>query len=277
MPLNGNGWRPRTVTRFVRALGTATGTVQVDTDMGEGFLKALGNPEGPHALACEYVGSMLADWMGLSTFDFSLIDLIGDYEIPFLRGGFANPGPAFISREEKYGIGWGGTAGELRLITNRHEISGLVVMDTWVLNCDRYAPLGRRMNLDNVFLVQCPGRTKKVHLKAMDFTHAFTCGREIDRRLRFIDTIRDQGIYGLFPEFMDFLDREQVIHFSNRLSQFSPAQAQEFIRLVPEAWEVDQEGRSAWAFMLSERARFVSETIEARLWPQMEFQEGGTE
>lgn len=277
MPLNGNGWRPRTVTRIVQALGTATGTVRVETDSGEGFLKALGNPEGPHALACEYVGSMLADWLGLSTFDFSLIELTEGDEIPFLKGGCAAPGPAFISRTEQTGFPWGGTAEELQTVRNRNEISGLVVLDTWILNCDRYAPQGRRVNRDNVFLVQYPGRTKEVQLKAMDFTHAFTCGREINRRMSFIDVLRDESIYGLFPEFKGFLDREHVRSFSARLGGFSRIVAQEFIAAVPDAWEVNQDGRSAWASMISERATFVSETIEARLWPQMEFQEGGTE
>jgi hypothetical protein len=33
------------------------GTARVDTDLGEGYIKALGNPEGPHILACELIGS----------------------------------------------------------------------------------------------------------------------------------------------------------------------------------------------------------------------------
>jgi hypothetical protein len=245
--------------------------------MGEGYLKALGNPEGPHALACEYVGSMLADWLGLSTFDFSLIELTDDDEIPFLNGRKAAPGPAFISRAEPYGISWGGTVEGLKIIGNRNEISGLVVLDTWILNCDRYSPGGRRMNLDNVFFVQYPGQAKSAKLIAMDFTHAFTCGRDINRSLGFIEKRRDEGVYGLFPQFNDFLDREQVRHFSNRLGQFSRGDAQGFVDAVPAEWEVDADGRSAWVSMLSDRAHFVSQTIEARLWPQMELQEGGTE
>jgi hypothetical protein len=277
LALNGNGWSPRTITRFIQALGTATETVRVDTDLGEGFLKTLGNREGPHVLACEYVGSRLADWLGLSTLDFALIDLTEADEIPFLRGGKAAPGPAFISRAEPFGAPWGGTDEDLRMISNKNEISGLVVLDTWILNCDRYAPLGRRVNRDNVFLVQRLGRKKEVLLKAMDFTHAFTCGRDIDRRIGFIDKCRDESVYGLFPQFRGFLEREYVRGFVNRLGQFTREVAREFIEAVPEAWEVDRDGRSAWALMLCDRARFVSETIEMRLWPQMEFDEGGAE
>ena len=276
MPLHGNGWRPTRITRYVRGFGTATGPVKVDTDIGEGYLKALGNPEGPHALACELVGSMLADWLELSTFDFSLVDVTADDEIPFLKGGRACPGPAFIARAELAGFNWGGTAKELKSITNRHEISGLVVVNTWLLNCDRYAPDGRRRNQDNVFLVQCPGRKGGVQLKAMDFTHAFTCGGELNRKLGFIDKRRDPRIYGLFPEFSDFLDREEVRRLSVRLEQFSRQDAEEIISIVPAAWEVDREGRTALATLVTERPHFVSESIEQMLWPQMEL-EGGTE
>lgn len=100
MPLNGNGWTPKNVTRFIQSLGTTAGTARVDTDLGEGFIKVLGNPEGPHILACELVGSLLADWIGLPTLDFALIEVGADDEIPLLNSGNAAVGPAFISRAE---------------------------------------------------------------------------------------------------------------------------------------------------------------------------------
>jgi hypothetical protein len=248
----------------------------VETDLGEGFIKALGNPEGPHALACELVGSMLAEWLGLSTLDFSLIELTAYDEIPFLRGGKAWPGQAFISRFEKTGAPWGGTSKELRPLTNRHEISGLVVLDTWILNCDRYAPDRRRVNLDNVLLIQSPGGTAGVELRAIDFTHAFTCGAEINRRISFIEKCRDARIYGLFPEFISLLDREQVRIYAGRIGGFTRAIAEDIIGTVPDEWEVDRQGRAAWATMIADRANFVANHIEGILWPQMELG-GGTE
>jgi len=134
VPLHGNGWRPTQVTRFVQGIGTSTGPARVDTDLGEGYFKGLGNPEGPHALACEFVGSMLADWLGLTTLDYALVQVTEDDEIPFLKGGRVLPGLAFISRAEPGGFNWGGNAKELKSIINPQEISGLVVMDTWTLN-----------------------------------------------------------------------------------------------------------------------------------------------
>jgi HipA-like kinase len=250
------------------------GTARVDTDLGEGYLKALGNPEGPHGLACELVGSMLADWLGLSTLDFSLVEVNGEDEIPFLKSGKASPGPAFISRTEKGGFPWGGTAKELKQISNPSGISGLVTLDTWILNCDRHSPDGSRRNLDNVFLVQQPGRSSSVLLKAIDHTHAFTCGGEISRRIGFIERIQDIKIYGLFSEFRVYLDHEQVKILVTKLGRFTREVAEEFIGIVPAAWDVNRDSRSAWARFITERAHFLADHLEQILWPQREFGEG---
>lgn len=275
MPLHGNGWRPNRIARYIAGFSTSARIAHVDTDCGEGFLKALGNPEeGPQILACEYVGSRLADWLRLPTFDFALVDVTAEDEIPFSGGGNAAPGPGFISRANQTGFPWGGTGKELQSVFNKSEINGLVVMDTWILNCDRYAPDGRRVNHDNVFLIQLADLGNDLQLIAMDFTHAFTCGNEIDRRLGFIDRVQDARIYGLFPEFRTFLDRELVGQFATRLGQFSRNVAEEIIGEVPQAWKIDQRNRSMWATMITDRAHFVAEHIEAILWPQLEL-EGG--
>jgi hypothetical protein len=60
-------WHPQTIKRFVESVPSSTSVVRVETDAGEGFLKAMGNPEGEHVLACELVGTFLAEWLGLPT------------------------------------------------------------------------------------------------------------------------------------------------------------------------------------------------------------------
>lgn len=275
MPLHGNGWRPTRVTRFIRSIGSATRTAQVDTDIGEGYLKALGNPEGPHSLACELVGSLMAEWLGLTTLDFALVEVKNDDEIPFFDGGKALPGPAFISRADPLAIPWGGEVRDLHRVVNHLEISGLVVLDTWILNCDRHAPDGRRVNRDNVLLSQVQG-TSGLRLTAMDFTHAFTCGGDITRRISHIERRHDEKIYGLFKEFEGFLNRDEVKRLAGVLGRITPERANEFIRMVPNSWEVDVGSRTAWATLLVDRARFLSENIEQILWPQLEL-EGGTQ
>lgn len=80
-------------------------TAEIMTDAGRSYIKAMGNPEGPHALACEYVGTQLARWFGLRTFDFALMNLEEIDEIPLDKGRLAMPGPAFVSRAEQ-GATW---------------------------------------------------------------------------------------------------------------------------------------------------------------------------
>ena len=64
-------WLPTTILRADVPYNTATETVRVNTDAGTAFLKAMGNRGGPHLLASEFVGTHLARWFGLPTFDFA--------------------------------------------------------------------------------------------------------------------------------------------------------------------------------------------------------------
>jgi hypothetical protein len=80
-------WQPTTILRTDRALRTATDTVQVMTDAGSGYLKALGNHGSPHYLAADLIGTQLANWLGLPTFEFTIIQVTDLDEIRFLRGG----------------------------------------------------------------------------------------------------------------------------------------------------------------------------------------------
>jgi hypothetical protein len=156
------------------------------------------------------------------------------------------------------------------------EITGLVVLDTWTLNDDRHAPNGRKANRDNVFFIKSRREAGEVQLVAMDFTHAFRHGQDINRRLRFIERIRDERIYGLFPEFGSFLNREEVKRVSEMLQKFDMAIAEEFISIIPRAWEVDRDGRSALATLITERAHFIAERFESILWPEQLELDGGT-
>jgi hypothetical protein len=139
----------------------------VETDQGEGYLKAIGNPGGEHCIACEYVGTQLARWFCLPTFDFALVNVSDVDMLPFSKGGNAKPGPAFITRKER-GQPWGGSERELKKLINPNDLTRLVIFDTLTLNWDRYsidAPGKRRINRDNVFLSQ-EGPPGKLVLKA---------------------------------------------------------------------------------------------------------------
>ncbi len=116
------------------------GTARIVTDVGPAYIKAMGNRQGPHPLAAELVATQLAAWMGLPTFEFAILEIDANVdEIPFLRGGFATSGPAFVTKAA-LGHTWGGSEKELANLTNPEDVSRLVVFDTWVLNCDRHPP-----------------------------------------------------------------------------------------------------------------------------------------
>jgi hypothetical protein len=149
-------WQPSRILRVVEALPTGSNVVRVETDRGEGFLKALGNRAGPHVLACELVGTQLARWLKLPTLDFALVNVSDDLAFQFANGNLALPGPAFITRAED-GFSWAGDPRELDQLHNPQDLGRLVVFDTWTRNCDRYMPReGRppRINRDNVFLAR---------------------------------------------------------------------------------------------------------------------------
>ncbi|WP_165233370.1 HipA family kinase [Aquisphaera insulae] len=250
-------WRPTEIRRFIRNFDTGTEAVLVLTDAGEGYLKAMGNAGGEHCLACEWVATHLARWFKLETFDFSLIDITDLDEIPLSRSGNARPGPAFITRAE-FGEPWGGKVSELKYLINPGDISRLVVFDTWILNCDRHAPEGRRRpNYNNVFLSR-EAPEGYLRLKAMDHTHAFTCGHDLTQRVATIDRIQDPNAYGLFPGFRRRLDQDAFQSALDDLRGLPRPFVEEVIRSVPEEWEVGREAREALSDFIVRRAHFLA-------------------
>lgn len=264
-------WAPTSIRRFVKAIATGTNVVVVETDVGEEYLKACGNPAGPHALACEWIGSNLARRLGLRTFEFALVAVSEDDEIPFASGGYAVPGPAFITKTEQ-GAPWSGTDQQLELLANPEDIARLIVLDTWTRNCDRHpADLAlRRPNRDNVFLSREGAPANRLILKAIDHTHVFTCGRELTIDLAGIDHVQDSGIYGLFPEFWPYLQRRDVEAALQDLSTVGRMELQALVETIPVEWEVNEGARNALVAFLCDRAVFVAATLTSSMWPQTE-------
>ena len=87
----------------------------VTTDGGPAYVKCLGNPQGAHALACEWIATSVARTLGLPTLDFGLLEL-DDEDVPF-PGGRERPGPAFATREED-GRTWPGDEESLSRLSN---------------------------------------------------------------------------------------------------------------------------------------------------------------
>lgn len=260
-------WRPTKLLQVVESYDTSMGTTKIKTDATFAYVKAMGNRQGPHALATEYVASSLARWFGLTVPDFGILDLPPEvcFELP--RGHRVQSGPAFVSRHVQ-GRTWGGSEAELRTLENVPDITRLMVFDTWVRNCDRYPPdpTTRKPNYENVYLADTeqPGRSR---LLAIDHTHCFDRGRDLSERLGEIASVRDEYTYGLFPSFVPFIDLGELHWCMAMLRTVTREQVEALISRIPTQWEVSSGAATALAVQIHARAGFVADRIVSG-WPE---------
>jgi len=166
------------------------------------------------------------------------------------------------------GGGWSTT------VENLDVICGLVVLDTWLLNCDRFRVEGAetRRNTRNVFMGADGAGKGKFRLVAMDHTHCFTCGRTIGKSIKSIDRVKDTRLYGHFPEFRPHLKHEVISRFSAHLRTFTRHTAQAIVTSTPSAWRPEAEAVAAVVEFLADRADFVGQNVRKMLVDQGELQ-----
>ncbi len=259
-------WPPTKFIRIICGYDTSVGTARVLTDAGRAYVKALGNRGGPHHLASEWVGSNLARWFGLPTFEFAILHLREGDHLPYVRGGQASAGPAFITRSEK-GMTWKGDPQTLEKLDNPEHLAWLVVFDTWVLNWDRHPPdNSRRPNYDNVFLSKVGAARGRYMLKAMDHTHCFGCrAGELSKRIDRLDHIRDDRVFGFFPAFTPHVDPDEIDAACQRLSELTRAIVEPIVTSIPKEWEVDYEVRQKLTEQIVQRAAYLAERLGERI------------
>jgi len=158
---------------------------------------------------------------------------------------------------------------ELDAIENPESLAGLVVLDTWLMNCDRYRPDADyvRRNTRNVFLADGAGKGK-FRVLAMDHTHCFTCGQALTKSIKNIDRVQDSRLYGHFPEFRAHVTQQAVRQFAQRLCSFPRSEAEAILRDVPSAWRPASEVASALLEFLCQRAGFVGQNVRQMLLDQ---------
>jgi len=258
-------WQPR---RFIRQesepFDTSTGTALWKTDATFGFVKALGNGEGEHTLACEFVASSLAAWFGLPVPDFALLTLPEELCYPLPRGAVTKPGPTFVSRKVT-GRTWGGSAEELTDLVNLEAVTWLVVFDTWVRNRDRYlipnASAEPRANYENVFLAEAD-EPNRYRLYAIDHTHCFDDVSEFTRRLADTGRVRDDRTFGLFPAFGPRIRPASLHDCRAKLLTLQTAEVEAIIDLIPSEWQVNAKQRADLADLILHRASYIADRIE---------------
>jgi len=208
------------------------------TDAGRAYAKTLGNPEGPDALVSEWIGTGLARWLGLPTFDVAVVDYPDELSFKLPKGCETQAGPAFIACEVR-GRSWGGGEDDLTWVENPEDICGLVVFDTWTRNYDRYAESSGppRCNFRNVFFCEEGAKKGRYRLLAIDHSECFRMGRALStRNLLDLDAIRDERLYGLFPEFRGRVTREGVRRFVDKLASFREQDFDAYTTGLPPAW-----------------------------------------
>ncbi len=256
-------WKPTKLLEFGTMLDTSTNPARVMTDAGSAYLKAMGNRQGPHVLATDWVGTHLAKWLGLSTFDIAILQLDSDdvFELP--HGESIKPGPAFVAREMP-GEPWGRSGLQLNSLVNPEDITRMVVFDTWTLNCDRhhYDPTKRRPNFDNVFLSSEGVKAGKRRLIAMDHGLCFIhSGEDLSVKLNRMEKVQSAHVYGLFPEFRGKLQDAMIASCCTRLREMDEAVAMAMVNTVPREWDVPDSVRRAWGDLISRRAAYVAENM----------------
>jgi len=254
-------WYP-TYIKLVREckIESSTQPLVVLTDKGWGYFKALGNPEGPHCLARELVATSLAELLDIPTLRYGILNFSGQPEIHFSSGVIVEPGPGFITKEVRSGEVWKGPFERLQCVTNPADITRLVCLDTWVRNPDRYcARPGRapHVRVDNVFFAN-HAKTGLI-LNAFDFSHALFCERDTTSKAC------DEMIYGLFPYFKQFIDKEVAADVCEKIKQISEEQIRLIINEIPEEWMISSDTREAWIEFLMARAYFLSRNFLAMM------------
>lgn len=263
-------WKPTKIRGLIEALPTGSEVLQVETDVGRAFAKMLGGKEGPHVLACELVGTLLASHLGLSVLDWVLLEYPGQPPLCLASGHFAKPGTAWLTRKVN-GFVWGREASDLKYIANRGDIAKLVLLDQWTRNCDRYRPEPNlRINANNVFLMREGAPEGRFLLVAMDHTHIFTCGRPLTRDLAKIDFVRDETAFGLFPEFVGSFTRSDALLAVEALNAVSNTMIHEIVASIPADWEVNAAIRAAMEDFLRQRRDWLAKVFVTRLFPQGE-------
>ena len=260
-------WQPTSLLQFGASVRSSTCATEVETDAGRAFIKVMGNQEGPHVLATDLVGTHLARWFGLSTFDTAILRLDASDVFDLADGSTAEPGPAFATRAVA-GDAWGGQADVLHGLDNPEDLTRMVVFDTWTRNCDRQdgKPNGRRPNYGNVFLMTERQPAGRPRLIAMDHGLCFIrSGASLTTSLANIDAVQDDFIYGLFPQFRGNLRQHVVAQCVDRLGEMDLATAAAMIDTVPREWLDSKDVRAAWAELVYRRAGYLVDTIASRL------------
>jgi len=123
-----------------------------------------------------------------------------------------------------------------------------------------------RKNLRNVFLREGGVPRGLFRLLATDHTHVIRQDGELTVLCLNIDRERDDMVYGLFPEFVSRIDREDLEPFVERLRHLAQTnEIDDLVRRTPKQWLPDGQVRQDLPGFLKRRAMHVATHVESWL------------
>lgn len=255
----GTECQPTRILREIQLFASSTRPARVSTDVGDGFVKGMGNPQGDGVLTAELVAAELGRWFGLAIPPFAIVPEC-EITIP-MSGHHLNMSPPLFFSKAVDGIPRDGSDVFLKLLAKPSDISRLIVFDTWIRNKDRYVEGSE--NSDNLLYVRS-ARRGKFELVPIDHTHAFI---EVDfeTELPGEDLIADETVYGNFPEFAPFITAESVSDAIEDLRALDPLFVGQCVNAVPRQWGLSQIQRGQLVELICERAKYVVESLPAKL------------
>lgn len=255
-----SGWEPRRLGSVVRVFESSTKAAEVETDDGPAFLKSFGNPQGPEALTSEWLGTLAAEWLGLDVAPMAALNV----EMGWAAMGVPE-GPAFVSKKVD-GYTWDGLPESLAKVADTRPCTLLVVLDTWILNRDRYSvwPGETISNVRNVMFRHEKGQHKP-SVMALDQSEAFLRrNARLGPKTFNIDRQRYPQIFGCFPEFLGHWDGATLTQALDTLGSFKRGMLRARASEVPREWTAPDAVEQALEF-LELRAHHLAEHMPKML------------
>lgn len=102
---------------------------------------------------------------------------------------------------------------------------------------------------------------------AIDHTHCFGDASQFTTALSNISAVKDDRVFGLFPEFQGHLDKDALQAACDRLNGMTYEQIAPLVESIPDAWDVGLPVREAWVDLLLQRAAYVATSLVPKVFP----------
>jgi len=216
-------------------------------------------------LISEYVAGQLAIELGLEIPPFDRVTLSDE---TLCRELGAASSIAFASKFISGQHPWYGNPVTLRQIINPEMMTGIIVLDTWLLNRDRFSkecelPLRTQSPAyRNVFLSRIGPETGALKLYAIDQTHCFEgdifqlCTQSA------VPWLESRELFGNFPSWRDYITVSAIDEYCHKLQSLHPGAAASILRRVPGDWRISQDDVRRISDWIMRRAEFLGRHLK---------------